>query len=245
MKFINLKILVLFVLSYSLTLVALTPLSWLQPLIEPQLASMGVRIESLNGSVWQGQGQFRERQLGTVQLDWDVQFGGLFTGKLPISVNIERPDLSLSGVVAVTPGGYQVTGLSGYLDEGLFAPIARQYRAELQGRLQLNEVTVSMGWGRTLKGASGTATWSGGPVSFPMGRSTQRIEVPTLYGTLTDNDLGWAFNVTDVNQQVLVETQLQQDGLGEVRVKRSMAEALRLNVPGSASTIFEISQQVF
>jgi hypothetical protein len=244
MKLVNVKILALLVITYSIALIAMTPLSWLLPLVENQLTPMGVRVSQVEGSIWQGQGQISERTLGEAKVQWDIQLLPLLLLKAPIDLRITNSHADLNGTVAVSPFGVSVTGLSGHIDEKAFQSVYQPYRADISGRLQLNGVSADVSWGRKLGDASGELSWSGGPISFPVGRSIQSYEVPTMLGQLTSDENQWLVDIKGQQDQQFIQANLTREGMGTLSIKRNLATEMKIPIPGGGSSLFEVSQQV-
>ncbi|EAR09495.1 type II secretion system protein N [Reinekea blandensis] len=244
MKLVNLKILALLVISYSLALVAMIPLSWLTPLVEPQLNQAGVRLNQMEGNLWSGQGQIIERQLGTVNVQWDTRASGLFRLALPVDVTLSNTYLDVSGELGLSPFGLSVTDVSGHVDEKAFESVYRSYRATLSGRLQLNGVSADIGWNRRLGDASGDLSWSGGPVTVPVGRSTQTYNVPTLLGTIQSDDRGWKAEVTGPDQAIMLEADLTRDWVATYAVKTALAQAMDIPLPDMGDNLLKRSFEV-
>ena len=144
---INIRLLVLFVLVYLGALVALTPLSWVRQYVDPLLRGQGIQLEDTQGNIWQGSGQLALRNNDQLQLSWDTQPLGLFTGRLPVDIRVTNPALEMAGQLQIKPTGLAVKGLSGYIDEPAFQRFARAYNAEIQGRLVASDLSASVGWG--------------------------------------------------------------------------------------------------
>jgi len=245
MKLVNIKWVTLLVISYGLALVVLTPLQWLLPWVTPKLATLGVTLEETEGSLWQGQSLVRWQPYGYAKVDWDVELLGLLLLKLPVQVSLENPQMAVTGRVTLKPLGLTVASLNGYLDDTLLAPIYTAYKATLSGRLQLDSVAASVGWGTKLGDLSGNLTWSGGPVGIPVGRSLQNYQVPTLFGQLASDKAGWGLTVRGDRQQDYMQMSLTPTGEATLSVKRALADDMAIQVPGNGSSLFDISQQVF
>lgn len=244
MKLVNIKILALLVISYSIALIAMTPLSWLLPLVENRLTPLGVSVSQVEGSIWQGQGQISERTLGNAKVQWDIQLLSLFLLKAPIDLKVSNSYADLEGTVAISPFGLSVSELSGYIDEKAFQSVYQPYRADLSGRLQLSGVSADVSWGRKLGDASGQLSWSGGPISFPVGRSVQSYQVPTMLGELTSDDSQWLVDIKGQQDQQFIQAYLTREGMGTLSIKRVLATEMNIPLPGGGSSLFEVSQQV-
>ena len=245
MKLVNIKILALLVISYSIALVAMTPLSWLMPYVEPTLAAQGVRVSNVEGSIWHGKGLISERTIGSVNVDWDVNVISLVLFKVPINIHFSNGAMDLAGKIVLSPMSIAVQNVSGHVDEVAFKPLYQSYRADIQGRLQLEAVSAKMSWSRVLADASGDLSWSGGPISIPVGRSTQTFKVPTMLGVISSDESQWQVQVSSSTGQTYIFASLTREGLGTLSLKRELATDMNIPVPGSGSSMFDISQQVF
>jgi hypothetical protein len=245
MKLVNIKIISLFIISYSLALIAMTPLSWVLPLVEPRLAPLGVRVTQPQGSLWSGQAVLMEQNLGRVNVQWDIKVASLLLLKLPVDVELSNSNLALSGLVTVGVGGPSLANWSGYIDDKALRSVYQRYRATINGRLQLDTVAASMSWGHQLKEASGSATWSGGAATVPVGRSARTFEVPMMHGDIASDENAWHFVANSSDGQALIEAELTREGMGTVSVKSAMTKALGLSIPSSGENVFKMSQQVF
>lgn len=242
---INIKLVVLFVAVYLLTLVATVPLSWVISFADPMLRSAGIRLEQPQGNIWQGQSQVLVPNSPEFNLEWQVKPMGLLTARLPYDVHLFSPALDVSGEIQVRPTGVGVHQVSGYVDEAAFAEITRAYNSTLQGRLVVSDLSASAGWGGALGDASGDLSWSGGPVEVPMGRSRQQFDVPQMQGQISSDDAAWRVAIDALDNTSLIQAELSREGQGQVTVQRAMAERLGIPVPGGRETLVEISQKVF
>ncbi|MEP4546342.1 MAG: type II secretion system protein N, partial [Saccharospirillum sp.] len=209
---INLKLVVLFVGVYLLTLVATVPLSWVISFAEPSLRSAGVRLEQPQGNIWQGQSRVLVPNSPEFNLEWQVKPLGLLTARLPYDIRVSSPSLDVSGQIQVRPTGVGVEQVSGYVDEAAFAQITRSYNSTLQGRLVISDLSANAGWGGALGDASGELSWSGGPVEVPMGRSRQQFDVPQMQGEITSDDTAWRVAIDALDDTSLIRAQLSREG---------------------------------
>ncbi len=245
MKLINIKLLVLFVFCYSIALVVLTPLQWVMPIAEPYLTNAGLTLTQVKGNIWDGESTIRHRKLGTAQLNWKVKIGQMLLIRLPVEVSIKNSDLDLNAFVAVSPFGITVNNLNGHIDDVAAKPYYTPYKVTISGRLQLNDVSANSGWSNKLGDISGDLSWSGGPIAFPMGRNIQNYTVPTMLGTLTSDEEQWLFTVKSTDNDVYMNANLTREGIGGVSIKRSIATAMEIPIPGNGSSLFDASDRVF
>jgi hypothetical protein len=245
MKLVNFKLIALLIISYSLALVALTPVSWLLPLFEPRLQSVGVSLSEVDGSIWQGQGLVREKNIGYVNVQWKVNAASLLVLKLPIELTVSNSSLELQGELALSPFTVSVNNVSGYVDEVAFKNIYQSYRADISGRLRISELAAEVSWGNELKDASGELSWSGGPISIPVGRSVQDYQVPTMLGSISSDESQWLAEIMGSEKQEYIIASMNREGLATLSIKRILATEMDIPLPEGGSSLFDISQQVF
>jgi hypothetical protein len=242
---INLRLCVLFVAVYLLTLVATVPLSWVLRYADPVLRAQGISLEQAQGNIWQGSGLLRAPNSPELNLEWQARPLGLFTARLPYDLRVWGTALDVSGQLALRPTGVGLGNVSGYVDDAAFASITRAYNSTLQGRLVISGLNASVGWGGSLGDAAGDLSWSGGPAEVPMGRSRQQFDVPQMQGLITSDDSAWRVAIDDLSDTSLIQAEVGRDGQGRVTVQRALAEQLGIPVPGGRATLIEISQKVF
>ncbi len=245
MKLVNIKLIVLFLVSYVLALVFFAPLRWIVPFVEPKLVSSGISVSNVEGTIWRGTSDVRKKGYGFLSASWQIHPLSIFVLKLPADVQLQNSDLQISGRVVVSPSGISVKELSGYLDEKVFAPIYLAYKSQISGRLTLTNISADAGWSKKLGAASGSLAWSGGPITVPVGRSMQNYEVPMMKGEISSNEEGWALNVLSSDKQEFIEARLSAEGVGMLSIKRQLATQMNLPVPAGGQSMFDISQQVF
>lgn len=245
MKLVNFKIIALVIVTYCLAMVALTPLAWIAPYIEGRLSQYGVQLENPRGTIWRGDSLVKIERLGEANVNWDVQALGLVLLKLPIKFEVQNKDLQVDGTLSASFGGLALNQLTGYIDESAFETVYRSYRANLSGRLQLQDVAASVKWSQELGDASGQLTWSGGPVSFPVGSSIESFDVPTIYGELMSDEQQWLLQARGSAQQTYLDAAVTRDGTATLSIKRELASDMSIPVPGSGSSLFDVSQKVF
>lgn len=245
MKLVNPRLLIVLLLSYALAMVALLPVSWLVPLFAEPLTRSGVQVKQPQGNIWQGSARVAEENIGEVALQWGLKWPLLLLLQAPFELRLSNNHLELSGVVAASPLGFSLSELNGYVDEQALAKLYQTYRADISGRLQLLDLAADVSWARRLGDASGQVTWSGGPLSIPVGRSQQTFEVPMMRGTLSSNSTEWLFDVRNNQNQQYITASLSADGLGSLSVKRELVADMNITIPGGGSSLLDISQQLF
>lgn len=245
MKLVNLKILALLVVSYSLALVTLTPVAWMLPVFETRLQNTGITLIHADGNTWQGQVLVNHPSMGYLTVGWQTNPAMFLLGKVPTQISLTNKAMDISGEVVLSPFSVSIVGLEGYADEAAFENIYQSYGSQLSGRLQLDDINLQMTWGKTLKAAWGDLTWSGGPISVPVGRNVQSYQVPMMIGELSSDESQWLVNITSGDQEQYIQASLTQEGTATLSVKRALVNDMNIPLPGSGNSLFEMSQQVF
>lgn len=245
MKYLNFKYILLFIVVYVFALAAMFPVKWAVPTLEPMLSSVGVSLGQVEGSIWQGKAVVSHKQMGDVQVKWRSKPWHLFRLALPIDVTAVGQYFDFKALVAPSVFGLTVSDLTGYVDEQALTPWLQPYRVSLQGRLQVDQLSVESSWRYKLGDASGSVSYSGGPISVPVGRSVQQYQVPTMIGQLSSNEQQWQMLITDTNKQEFIAISLERTGLGTLSVKRALAEVMDIPLPPGGRSLLDVSQQVF
>jgi hypothetical protein len=245
MKFLNFRYILLFLIVYVLALAAMFPIRWVLPSVSPMLASYGLSVSNLEGSLWQGNATVRHKMIDDIQLEWHSNPLHLLRLALPVDVAINNSHLDLSAKLAPSAFGIAVSNLSGYIDDQAIERYLKPYNIVLQGRLQFDNLSADSSWKLHLGDASGDLTFSGGPIAVPVGRSTQQYEVPTMLGTLTSNEQAWQLALAGTSAQEFIVASLEREGLGTLSVKRTLAEEMDIPLPQGGRSLFDVSQQVF
>lgn len=245
MKYLNFKYILLFVVAYIIALVALFPIRWIVPSVTPLLSSAGLSVNQVEGSVWKGKAFVKHKQIGDITLQWQSKPLHLLRLALPMEIEATGQYFKVKGVVAPSVSGVEASGLTGYVDEQALEPFVSPYRINLQGRLQIDELAAHSSWKYELGEASGNLTYSGGPISVPVGRSQETYEVPMMLGELTSDEKQWQLQINGSDKQVFIVASLERNGLATLSVKRTLAEVMNIPLPAGGRSLFDVSQQVF
>ncbi|MBU2862866.1 type II secretion system protein N [Reinekea forsetii] len=245
MKYLNFKYILLFVVAYIIALAALFPVRWVIPSVSPMLASVGLSVNQVDGSIWLGKAFVKHKQLGDINLQWQAKPLHLFRLALPMQIEATGRYFDVKALVAPSVFGIRVSDVTGYVDEQAVQPFLQPYRVTLQGRLQLDGIAAESSWKYELGEASGQLTYSGGPIRIPVGRSIETYEVPTMLGELSSNEKQWQLQINSTDQQTFIDVNLERSGLATLSVKRTLAEVMDIPLPAGGRSLFDVSQQVF
>lgn len=236
-------------LSLLVFLVLTVPLHFVWPYLKPELGRLPVSIQYVAGTIWNGQLQAKERQLGEIQLDWTVSPWSIFALAPAAELSLSNDQLNLEGEVKVSLDQVvELNNFQGYLDIELMKSALKRDRVEVAGELELSGLNAV--WNqqeKSLGGLTGQLIFSGGPASFPMGRKITSVDVPLLVGQMHMEGDQAVLDIMDEAQLELGQAFLKPDGWGGVAIRRRFIDAVGQTWPQKANEdtiIFEVSRKI-
>jgi len=167
-------------------LVATLPASvaW-QHLVVPytKVLSFGVQARAFEGSIWDGRAYISFRHLEGV-LEWNVLPKGLISGTLPIELELQSSAGKLTSSAEL---GLEVQKLNVRSIELALEPLnvfTKVQRVSVSGDVFGKNVELVVRDNK-VESASGSFTWSGGPVVYPAGRDLHERILPPFSGRIT------------------------------------------------------------
>ncbi|WP_187265410.1 type II secretion system protein N [Reinekea thalattae] len=245
MKFFNIKLVIIFVASYLLVLVVTAPIQWWLPKIIQPAPSTGILLQNPQGNIWQGQVHVLSREVQPVTVSWDLSPYKLILLQAAVDFSLSGQDIALTGKASFSPLGMRLRQLSGYADEPFVAPLMQQYKTQVTGRLTVQQLAFNLGWNHSIGDLEGQLVWSGGNAQMSVNRRQQTYQVPMMMLNLQGDSDGWLGQVLGSQQQSFMTLSLTPEGRASISVKRLLAEALSIQLPGSTESILDFSQQVF
>ncbi|MDX1452529.1 MAG: type II secretion system protein N [Oleiphilaceae bacterium] len=233
-----------------LFLILTVPMSLVWQQVSPSVdfRQFGVRIQEVQGRLWQGQALASVHNQ-PVLLNWSMRLSGLVQGHLPINFELESSagdmladlNLGLTEIELVVPRmELALKGLN---------PALRQQRLELDGELQAQGLRVVLRDGRP-EFAEGRLAWSGGDIAYPAGRAKHERTMPAFQGSLTTTEQGEIkLDIRDLSAQFsVIEALLTDDGVGLVQVRRRLLDLA--NEPWAVNSdeqdvVFKIKKPLF
>jgi general secretion pathway protein N len=226
-----------------------TPLHFIWPYLKPQLGPLPVQVDSVTGTLWQGQAQLRDATVGRVDARWQIAPSSLLLGQLSSTLQVKASAARLEGEVVVgLDQQLQLQQVSGFLDSSLLQPLLRRGRASLAGEFELSQLNAHIDLATPqLLDARGRLVFSGGDVSFPVDGKPISATLPMVIGDIAQQEGRTTVALNTTEGDALGQLYLQADGWGGSRIRRRFLDVLGQPWPAQAeadTVIFEVSEKI-
>lgn len=244
----NRRLIIVGILAYVLFLLALFPINIAYKLIDPK--GLPISVEALSGTLWNGEAVVKQRDLGRLDVSWELSPASLFIGQFNAQVKAKSQKANFSGeVVASAAGTVEIIDSKGFLSAELVNQFARRQRANLAGDFELMGLNVIYDVNaKQAQTASGRLVWQGGQVTYPVGRKKKNATMPMLVADISSENGELKALVNTTEGQPVAEANLKTDGWAGVAIKRRLVDLAGEKWMGKAdadTTVFEVSEKVF
>ena len=242
--------LVVFIISLMLSLIVLFPANILwQQVLAPKinLSAMGVRVEKVQGTIWEGQALVNYGSIASI-LSWDVQTSGLLGLSLPVQLNLVSQAGELKSVVTLRPSTVKITVPKADVQLTALNPVLKAQRLTLDGELLIKDLSVYLEGGRPVN-ASGLASWSGGDIAYPAGREVHQRNLPVFRADIDTRDGVIRLAIRDTQASFdVISGSLDQQGVGMMSITRRLLDLSR--EPWSQNSreqdvVFKVKKELF
>jgi general secretion pathway protein N len=236
-------------LVYLLSLVFLVPAGWVwqQASAHVPLPAQ-VQVRQVAGRLWDGEAGVVAAGF-PLRVDWRLHLPSLTRLELPLSIEIESPQSSLEGDVAIGwPASARLTA-NGRVTVAEFEELIRQSGgAMIEGDVIIDR--LEMAWAdNRITHADGFARWQGGLVTWPMGDQRGQAQFPPMEATLDTVDSGQGGVALTIAEQggdgPAADATITWNGMMELRVYKRMVDLADQPWPDSANpgdVIFRVRQ---
>jgi len=241
---------VVFVISLMVFLVVLFPANILwQRVLEPQmnLAPMGVRVEKIRGTIWQGEALINYRSIISI-LSWETQGAGLIGLQLPIELKVVSQAGALKSTLAIRPAGMGVLIREAEIQLAALNPVLKQNKLSLDGVLLVKDLELQLENLRPVK-ADGMASWSGGDIAYPAGREVHQRNLPVFRASIDTQDGVIRLAIRDAQASFdVISASLDEQGVGMMSITRRLLDLSR--EPWSQNSreqdvVFKVKKELF
>ncbi|MDO6681658.1 MULTISPECIES: type II secretion system protein N [unclassified Oceanobacter] len=235
--------------AFLIFLVVNAPLHFVWRMLEPELKNLPVDVRSVSGTIWHGQVQAEQRDLGLLDAEWRLSPASLLVAAPEVDLTLTSPFVRLQGLARLgADQALHIRGLDGFLDTELLRPLLRPSRVELSGNIEASDLSAVIHLDtRVISALDGRLVFGGGSAVFPVQRKRISADVPMLVGQLGMTQEQAVLDVTTVEGQPLVQGFVQPDGWAGVAVRRRMIDVLGQTWPDKAevdTVIFEVSRKI-
>lgn len=242
--------LLVFITSLLLSLIILFPANTLwQHFLAPKvnLAPMGIRIDKVQGTIWEGQALMYYGPIASI-LSWDVQAGGLFGLSLPVKLVIDSQAGEINTMLKLRPGMLSIELPKAAIQLAALNPVLKQQRLTLDGELLIKDLNIYVEDNRPVK-ASGLASWSGGDIAYPAGREVHQRNLPSFRADIDTKDGVIRLAIRDSQASFdVISGSLDQQGVGMMSITRRLLDLSR--EPWSQNSreqdvVFKVKKELF
>lgn len=239
-----------FLLSLLVFLVATMPANilWQRVLAEQiPLQKVGVKVLGVDGSIWDGKAHVRYRHLEGI-VDWEISFAELLTGRIVLNLVADSALGELGITTAISPSSAEINLPKAEIALSQISPFLRRERITLDGVAHINGLNIELE-GMRVVSASGKGSWSGGQVTYPVGRKVNKRDMPAFYAELGTNDdgvIGLGIRDPDASFDVIDAT-LDKEGVALLQVKRRLLDLAgeRARHKNETDTVFKIKKPLY
>lgn len=235
-------------ISYIVFVVLTAPLEFIWPKIQPELGPLPVQIETIHGTVWQGQVQLKTPQVGQINAVWDIQISDLFFGQLTALITVSGDELKFSGRVSTDGEQVAISDSDAFMSSNYLQPLLRQGRASLKGDFELSDFSSRISLSdKQIHSAEGRLVFSGGDVSFPIDGKSISAELPILVGNISKPSDNVDLQIIDTEGHSIGRGYVQPDGWAGLVIRRRLLDLLGQKWPDDVdedAIIFEVSQKI-
>ncbi len=240
--------LLLGVVSYTVFLVALLPVSvvWSQFSHVLPLAQTPLKVKGVSGTVWNGDA------LGSVNgvvgvLGWNTSISGVLLGQLPIDLIFKSSVGSLQTKALLSLNGIELMDTSGDIQLLALTPLLKGTRVSLSGAVTIEHMNIGYHEG-VISPADALISWSGGEVKYPAGREIHGGVFPPFVGSISQKNDLTVFSIREKDSIIdVVDGELDATGVAMVRVKRRLLDLANEPWPKNSSesdVVFKIKRKI-
>lgn len=238
-------LIIITLVSYIVTLLVTVPVNLIWRQVAPSVQIPGLEVSSVQGQIWQGSALVSWRQQ-SANISWTLNGWTLLIGQVSGTVQVKGLGLDVQTHASAGLFGYQLEPISGYVDDRWVNPELTRNRVSVSGRLWLDGLAVKGEWQKLLTLAEGELRWTGGQVSYPVGRSVHQPNIAPLSARVATDEKGIQVLVDGPDQTRILSGLLDTEGWGTLTVyKQLLALAGEPWPEGGRDVVLDLKQKVF
>lgn len=207
-----------------------------------------MRVGVPTGSLWRGSADLSYRDLALGRLTWAYRPQDLLRLRIGYQFTADGASQALTGTASASSQTVEAS-IAGTIDSALLADLLRRYDIIVGGTFEIPpsiDLTLSQSG---IHDASGELHWSGGPVSYRLGNTTRRANLPPLVAYLESPATGPSATVYAAGDDTpLMLASVQADGWVSIGVTRRFTELVGQPWSGSqppSAVIMEVQEKLF
>lgn len=235
-------------ISYSIFLIATAPLEYVWPKVQPHIGPLPVKVELVQGTLWQGQARVNVPNVGKITGNWDIHLGSLFSGRVSADVGLKGEELKFKGQVIGSLDQVEIIAGEAFLSSRYLQPVLRQGQSSLTGDFELSKFNGLFSIkDKQILAADGRVLFTGGDVSFPLDGKKISAKLPVLIGAIKKPADNVELTISNTDGQNIGDGYVQPNGWAGLKIRRRFLDILGLQWPanvGADVVIFEASQKL-
>ena len=237
-KLVSMNKTTLFLIALSAFLVFVittTPASLVYSSFQEKISdgALGLAISQVEGSIWQGQGDFHFRQFPVITGDWQLSPLHLLAATARSSITLKADGLNGVFDFSLTPRGGSINNLNAVVQDSYLNEITTSYGLDLSGEVQLEQANLSFNQSR-LTALEGELHWSGGIVHIQTPEKIHTVNLPALDGRLSLEDANFKLDIKESGNSLL-QIHIRPDGWAQVAINYAFMDLANLPLPANAS----------
>lgn len=236
-------------LGFGLFAINQLPANLLWRTLGAQIASViPFNVEAVGGTLWNGfvvgrpQGAFTER----IVARWDLKPGALLLGRIAVGLGLESAGFKLDGVGYAGLSGKGLYDVSAVADASMLNPFVQGMGVSAAGRLNLDEIALSLNGDMQVTEASGSLAWNGGKVSTSFGGGGEQYSIPAVSGVVSQRMNGAFVDLKQVEgSKPLGEVGVTGDGILSVTVLQRVMTLAGMAAGDENKVLIKTQQPLF
>lgn len=191
------------------------PAAWILSRIAPQ----NPYIDSISGSIWQGQADWHMQNIQGV-LSWQLRPLSILLLRIAADVDIQTGNTHLTGQAGIGFNQKRVDNLNGQIGSDTLATLLPWQWPT--GPIQLHDLKLvnkgDAGW----QTAEGQLNWAGGLLGYPLEGHIEHANLPPLVATLGAEDGRLQVDLTNTQHERMGNIYLTKDQMVEVQLTQRL-----------------------
>lgn len=197
------------------------PAAWIIARVSPN----NPYIDSISGSIWQGQADWHIQQVQGV-VSWKLRPWTLLLLRAGADIELRTGDTRLNGRVAISPNQRRVEKLNGQIStQTLSSRFPWQWP---DNPVQVRDLKVIYHQKNGWQDADGQLNWPGGLLGYPFEGRVERANLPPMLARLSVQQNRLQLNLTTIQNERMGDIYLSADQMLEVQ----LTQRLLLTVAG-------------
>ena len=176
-------------------------------------------LHNVSGNIWKGQADWHKGQLRG-SLSWNTRPLDLVLLRVAADVEVHSGNTKLEGIVGYRFGSVLVQSLDGQVaPETLKSIVDWQWPSNA---IQLKDIHLNFKKQQGFTKSKGQLQWAGGELLYRFAQRQDRMSIPALKGSLSDENGKLLFDIRDQREQKMLNIALDQSLMLDVQLTQRL-----------------------